>query len=108
MVNNTKRRLKWALDLSKSNSVLDNGIFKFLHPGGMPYLTYGDRGINGELDPGEAKPLQVLFCPGETGFLLFMLQDMHFTVDFVACCGLQKSFKILLFKRSFVLIVSII
>ncbi|KAI0223616.1 Cilia- and flagella-associated protein 47 [Lamellibrachia satsuma] len=67
MVNNTKRRLKWALDLSKSNSVLDDGIFKFLHPGGMPYLTYGDRGINGELDPGEAKPLQVLFCPAQPG-----------------------------------------
>ena len=66
MVNNTKRKLQWALDVSKSNSVLDDGIFKFLHPGGMPYLTYGDRGIHGELDPGEAKPLQVLFCPGES------------------------------------------
>ena len=66
MVNNTKRKLQWTLDVSKSNSVLDDGIFKFLHPGGMPY---GDRGIHGDLDPGEAKPLQVLFCPGESVIL---------------------------------------
>ena len=69
MVNNTKKRLKWEIDLTHGNSVLEEGIFKFLHPSGMPYLTYGDRGINGELDPGEAKPLQVLFCPGEENLL---------------------------------------
>ena len=68
-MNNTKKRLKWEIDLTQGNSVLEEGIFKFLHPSGMPYLTYGDRGINGELDPGEAKPLQVLFCPGEENFL---------------------------------------
>lgn len=65
MVNNSDRKLKWAFDLSKGNKALDDGVFKFHHPSGLPFLSYGDGGVEGELDPGETKSVGILFCPSK-------------------------------------------
>ena len=66
-VNNSDRTLKWELDLSQVNEVVEEGIFKFLHPSGMPFLTQGDKGVEGTLEAGQTQSLGVIFCPNKPG-----------------------------------------
>ena len=63
-VNNSDRKLKWTVDLNQGNQVLEEGVFKFLHSSGMPFLSHGGGGVEGELEPGQTYSLGVLFCPG--------------------------------------------
>ena len=64
LVNNSDRKLKWALDLSKGNQILDDGVFKFLRSGGVPFLGFGEGRVEGYLDAGETTVLNIVFCPG--------------------------------------------
>ena len=63
--------MKWAVDLNQGNQVLDEGIFKFLHSSGMPFLSNGEGGVEGELEPGQTYSLGVLFCPSKMKQILF-------------------------------------
>lgn len=65
LVNNSDKSLKWAVDLSQGNEVLEEGTFKFLHPSGMPYLGFDDSSVAGILEPGQTQSLGVLFCPSK-------------------------------------------
>ncbi|XP_064627283.1 cilia- and flagella-associated protein 47-like isoform X2 [Lineus longissimus] len=67
LVNNSDKRIKWSIDLSKANKTLEDGIFKFLHSSGMPYLTHGFGGVEGHLEPGITTQLGVAFCPKGPG-----------------------------------------
>ena len=62
-MNNSDKELRWDLDLSQVNPVLEEGIFKFLHASGTPFLTYEDGGVGGKLEPGQTYGLGVMFCP---------------------------------------------
>ena len=62
IVNNSDQRLKWTFDMASQD--LENGTFRFLHASGMPYLTHGRGGVEGELDPGQTQSVGVAFCPG--------------------------------------------
>ena len=64
IVNNSDDRLKWTFDVRNPDPVLDAGVFRFLHSSGMPYLTFGQGGVEGELEPGQTQTVQVIFCPG--------------------------------------------
>ena len=50
-------------DLRNCNEALEQGNFKFLHSSGMPFLTHGEGGVEGTLDPGQTTTVNVLFCP---------------------------------------------
>ena len=65
LVNNSDKPLKWAVDLSHGNQILEEGVFKFLHSSGMPYLSHGEGAVEGQLEPGQTHSLGVLFCPSE-------------------------------------------
>ncbi|XP_055954756.1 cilia and flagella-associated protein 47 [Patella vulgata] len=68
LVNNSDKMLKWALDLSQPSRALDEGILKFLHPTGLPFMKSGSGcGIEGELDPGKTQSIVILFCPNAPG-----------------------------------------
>lgn len=68
MVNNSDKELKWAVDLRTNNEVVDDGVFRFIHPSGAPFTspTGEDTGIiEGILKPGETQQLAVMFCPSK-------------------------------------------
>ncbi|CAH1800026.1 unnamed protein product [Owenia fusiformis] len=67
LVNNSDKTLKWCLDLSKTNTVVEQGIFQFLHSSGVPFLSHGEGGVDGELEPGQTQSIGVLFHPKEPG-----------------------------------------
>ncbi|XP_077977423.1 cilia- and flagella-associated protein 47-like [Glandiceps talaboti] len=68
MVNNSDKELKWCLDLNKSNKALEEGVFRFLHPNGTPFLSVdSEQGVGGYLKPGETFALGILFCPEAPG-----------------------------------------
>lgn len=69
LVNNTTKTLKWGLDLRKVGSAMEAGILKFLHPSGIPFISDGSsNGIEGELNPGQTRPITIVFCPKNPGF----------------------------------------
>ena len=75
LVNNSGAKLKWGLDLRKVSQAMEDGILKFLHPSGVPFITDGStNGIEGELEPGQALPITIVFCPSEcrTQSLVFL------------------------------------
>ena len=65
LVNNSDRDLKWAVDVTKGNQALEEGVFKFLHPSGMPFITHPEGGVEGTLQPGQTQTLGVIFCPSQ-------------------------------------------
>ena len=64
-MNNSDTNLKWAVNLAEGNQILEEGVFKFLRSSGMPFLSHGEGGVEGSLDPGQTQSLGVLFCPGK-------------------------------------------
>ena len=100
LVNNSDRKLKWALDLSKGNQILDDGVFKFLRSGGVPFLGFGEGRVEGYLDAGETTVLNIVFCPGTVStaaataetFLLFLsLQYLYNVQSHVQSCTLPSN-----------------
>ena len=74
MVNNSDKPLKWLLDLSARNRALDEGILKFTHPSGAPFVVMSgqeSKGIEGTLDPGQTQHVSVAFTPSESDALIF-------------------------------------
>lgn len=67
LVNNSDQDLRWAIDVSKGNQVMEEGIFKFLHSSGMPIMTDPESGLGGTLQPGQTQALGVMFCPEKSG-----------------------------------------
>ncbi|XP_078698604.1 cilia- and flagella-associated protein 47-like isoform X8 [Branchiostoma floridae x Branchiostoma belcheri] len=68
LVNNSSSPITWGLDLEACKSeALEEGTFKFLGPGGVPFVNYREKGIEGTLQPGETYELGVLFCPNCPG-----------------------------------------
>ena len=67
LVNNSDKYLGWSLDLSASGKAMEEGIFRFLMPNGMPFMSFKEGGaaVKDTLAPGETYPLGVMFCPGE-------------------------------------------
>ena len=65
LVNNSDQVLKWKIDLNQGGKILEEGTFKFLRSSGMPYLSHGEGGVEGQLEPGQALQLGVLFCPSK-------------------------------------------
>lgn len=56
------------LNLSEKSEALEEGIFKFTHPSGVPFVVMGgeeSKGIEGTLDPGKTQQLAVIFCPSK-------------------------------------------
>ena len=86
LVNNSNKPLKWAIDLSKGNEVLEEGVFKFLHSSGMPYLSHDGSGVQGSLEPGQTQSLGVLFCPGKT-FCLYTFEYV------ISCFHMRRALK---------------
>lgn len=67
-MNNSDSDIKWGIDLRGTNPALVDGIFKFIHPSGAPFINpTGEetKGIEGELKPGETKQVAVMFCPSK-------------------------------------------
>ena len=65
LVNNSDKPIRWSIDCgANENTIMEEGVFKFLHPGGMPFLTTGDEMVSGELEPGQTYNLGIAFCPG--------------------------------------------
>ncbi|KAK3096977.1 hypothetical protein FSP39_005325 [Pinctada imbricata] len=70
LVNNSDKPLKWMFDLSAKIRVLEEGILKFTHPSGAPFVVMGteeSKGIEGTLDPGQKQDISIAFCPKEPG-----------------------------------------
>ncbi|XP_022089961.1 cilia- and flagella-associated protein 47-like isoform X2 [Acanthaster planci] len=69
LVNNSYKNLKWSLDLRSCGKAMEEGIFRFLMPNGMPFLSLKEGGgsVKDTLAPGETYPLGVMFCPDEPG-----------------------------------------
>ncbi|XP_070190234.1 cilia and flagella-associated protein 47-like isoform X3 [Littorina saxatilis] len=68
LVNNSVDKLKWGFDLRKVSKAMEDGILKFLHHSGVPFISFGkSKGIEGELDPGQTMAINVFFCPREPG-----------------------------------------
>ncbi|XP_033635373.1 cilia- and flagella-associated protein 47-like isoform X1 [Asterias rubens] len=69
LVNNSDKYLGWSLDLSASGKAMEEGIFRFLMPNGMPFMSFKEGGaaVKDTLAPGETYPLGVMFCPEEPG-----------------------------------------
>lgn len=66
LVNSTKEVLHWGLDLRQANKTLKDGIIKFVHPSGVPFISDGNsNGIEGELEPGKVMPIAVVFSPSK-------------------------------------------
>lgn len=66
LVNNSDKPLKWMFNLSEKCETLDEGIFKFTHPSGVPFVVMSgqeSKGIEGTLDPGKTQQISVIFCP---------------------------------------------
>ena len=65
MTNYSHRKIKWCLDMRKSNRILENGIFKFCHGSMAPFVSnsHKDIGPEGEISPNETFQIMVLFCP---------------------------------------------
>jgi hypothetical protein len=67
MTNHGHKKLKWCLDMRKSNSVLEHGIFKFCDGSMAPFVTTNSAkqiGPEGELEENESFQIMVLFSPG--------------------------------------------
>lgn len=72
-MNNSDQELKWAVDLRINNEIVDDGVFRFIHPSGAPFTspTGEDTGyIEGDLKPGETQQVAVMFCPSKLCFLI--------------------------------------
>ena len=70
LTNRSHRAVKWCLDMSKSNKVLEEGlVFKITNGQMAPFITNGDAssGPEGEIAPNETYELKVLFCPSKPG-----------------------------------------
>ncbi|KAL5010428.1 hypothetical protein ScPMuIL_012733 [Solemya velum] len=70
LVNNSDKPLKWTFDLRNSNKALDEGVIKFLHSSGVPFVSLNqkeNKGVEGTLNPGETQKILVMFCPKEGG-----------------------------------------
>ncbi|XP_076467202.1 cilia and flagella-associated protein 47-like [Babylonia areolata] len=68
LVNNSRGPLKWGFDLRAVGSAMEEGVLKFLHSSGVPFISDGtNNGIEGELDPGQTMPVTIVFCPKEPG-----------------------------------------
>ena len=66
LVNNSGAKLKWGFDLRKVSQAMEDGILKFLHSSGVPFISDGStNGIEGELEPGQTMPITIVFCPSE-------------------------------------------
>lgn len=66
LVNNSDKPLKWMFNLSEKCETLDEGIFKFTHPSGVPFVVMSgeeSKGIEGTLEPGKTQQISVIFCP---------------------------------------------
>jgi hypothetical protein len=83
LVNNSNKKLKWGLDLRKVSKAMEEGILKFLHNSGVPFVNDGSsNGIEGELEPGQTMPITVAFCPSELPNSNFLLvRDSVFVSD---------------------------
>ena len=70
LTNRSHRAVKWCMDMTKSNKVLEEGIvFKITNGQMAPFITNGDAssGPEGEIAPNETYELKVLFCPNKPG-----------------------------------------
>ncbi|KAL8606797.1 hypothetical protein ACOMHN_049626 [Nucella lapillus] len=68
LVNNSGAKLKWGFDLRAVSKAMEEGVLKFLHSSGVPFITDGTtNGIEGELESGQTLPITVVFCPKEAG-----------------------------------------
>ncbi|XP_052708553.1 cilia and flagella-associated protein 47-like isoform X1 [Crassostrea angulata] len=70
LVNNSDKPLKWMFNLSEKCEALDEGIFKFTHPSGVPFVVMSgeeSKGIEGTLEPGKTQQISVIFCPKKPG-----------------------------------------
>ncbi|XP_021363645.1 cilia- and flagella-associated protein 47-like isoform X2 [Mizuhopecten yessoensis] len=68
LVNNSDKPLKWLLDLSAPVKALQDGIIKFIHPSGVPFVVMDpqeSKGVEGILEPGQTQHIAILFCPTE-------------------------------------------
>ncbi|KAK7478911.1 hypothetical protein BaRGS_00029892 [Batillaria attramentaria] len=85
LVNNSLDKLKWGFDLRKVSKAMEDGIIKFLHESGVPFISDGtDYGIEGELDPGETMPITVVFCPNCL-LSVFLLSATYPQLHVVSC-----------------------
>ena len=67
-MNNSDQEIKWGLDLRSTNKAIEEGVFKFVHPSGAPFVNMtGEetKGIEGTLKPGETQQVAVMFCPSK-------------------------------------------
>ncbi|XP_033113331.1 cilia- and flagella-associated protein 47-like isoform X2 [Anneissia japonica] len=69
LVNNSDKELVWSLNLDNCGKATGDGIFRFLMPSGVPFISYkkGGGAVGGTLTPGETYGLGVMFCPVEAG-----------------------------------------
>lgn len=66
LVNNGDKPLKWMMDLSSPSKALEEGIIKFLHSSGTPFIVMPGqetKGIEGILEPGKTQQISVIFAP---------------------------------------------
>ncbi len=64
--NNGNRTVKWAIDMRKSNRVLEDGIFKICDGSLVPFVNRDRKSVGpeGELKPNESVEIKIMFCPG--------------------------------------------
>ena len=69
LTNRSHRPVKWCMDMSKANKVLEEGlVFKITNGQMAPFITNGPgAGPEGEIAPEETYELKVLFCPSKPG-----------------------------------------
>ncbi|XP_072178621.1 cilia- and flagella-associated protein 47-like [Diadema setosum] len=69
LVNNSTKRLEWALDLRSCGKAMEEGIFRFVRSNGVPFLTFekGRQEVKETLETGEVYTLGCMFCPEEPG-----------------------------------------
>ena len=67
LVNNSARKLEWALNLRSCGKAMEEGIFRFVRSNGVPFLTFekGRQEVKESLEPGEVYYLGCMFCPGK-------------------------------------------
>lgn len=69
MTNYSHKKVKWCLDMRKANSILEKGIFQFMHGSMIPFVSVDGKspGPEGEIQSGESFQIMVLFCPDVPG-----------------------------------------
>lgn len=69
LVNNSDQPLRWLLDLTAPVKALQEGIIKFLHPSGVPFVVMSgqeSKGVEGILEAGQTQHISIIFCPSKS------------------------------------------